>query len=693
MFTNTQVFKEEALYFLKHSHYNCGLKGTDEYEEYWDEQERRIDDGYIVGDVAITGEHYGYLNFAQIMLTDDPDFKQSGELVTKMKGSKKKTFPDFFDGDFTYYWAKQIAKDGIDKDFYEKYVKPHMLCRIPEEYLYDGGHHLCVGKKRRAGYSYKNGWIAANRYNRQKNKVTLICAYDKKYLYPKGTMQMASDYVDFINKNTVWAKRKLINKQDHIKSGFRTIGSDGVEYDEGFLSEIIAITFGSNAGAARGKDGDLILVEETGVAPNLLEFESATKPTVEDGIYVTGQMIYFGTGGGDSNYWEGFEEIFYNPEKYNMLPIYNDWDEGASGLFCSFFVPETWNMKGAIDLNGNSLFDKSLEIVTKRREDLKKLSKDSTTLTRHMMERPMNPAEAFSISGSNHFPIADLQQHLNYVKVNELYRTMATVGTLINRDGNIDFIVDESLIPIWEFPHKNTENLSGAIVIYQKPLKKNGVVPSNLYRICNDPYAHDQSSNSESLGSTYVIMNSNNMFPPGDRIVAAFHGRPATLDDYNRLLFMLAEYYNCQIGFENDRGDVIGYAKRFKKLHLLAPEFELAFDANIPKSSVRRFFGMHIGSGKDNVRIGNGDLYLRDWLIRERGKSEDGKYLLNLHLIYDIGLLQELIKYKSGGNFDRVSSLRIGMYYEKEMLYNNIGVKATQQKKDSLFTRNLYQNA
>lgn len=698
MFTNTQLFREDALFFMLNKRYDAGLPGTDEYEEYWDRQEHRLDNGIIIGDVAITGEHYGYLNFAQIRLTTDPDFKDTGELVTRRKGTKKRQFPDFFDGDFTYFWAKDIAANGIEPAFYKKYVESHMLCRIPEKYIATvanggGGYHFMVGKKRRAGYSYKNGWIAANRYNRKPDALTLLCAYDKKYLFPKGTMQMASDYIDFLNKNTVWGKRKLIDKQDHVKAGYINMDADGLEYEAGYLSEIIALSFGNNPGAARGKDADLILVEECGAAPNLLDFEAATKPTVEDGIYVTGQMIYFGTGGGENQYWEGFEEMFYHPETYNMLPVYNDWDEGASGLQCSFFVPENWNMQGAIDLNGNSLFEKAKEITEGRRESIRKSSKDGVALIKHMMERPNCPAEAFSISGSNMFPVADLQQQLNYVKVNELHKTMATVGELINKETGVDFVINENLNPIWEFPHNNVKDLTGSLIVYEKPIKRDGRVPQNLYRICNDPYAHDESSSRESLGSTYVIMNPNNLVPPGDRIVAVYTGRPKTQDDYNKILFQLAEYYGCQIGFENDRGDVIGYAKRFKKLHLLAPEFELAFDANIPKSSVRRYYGMHIGSGKNNTRINQGNIYIRDWLIQPRGTSEDGIKLLNLNLIYDIGLLQELIKYKDGGNFDRVSALRIGMYYEREMQYKNITVKTTTQKKTGLFSKPLFSNA
>ena len=34
------------------------------------------------------------------------------------------------------------------------------------------------------------------------------------------------------------------------------------------------------------------------------------------------------------------------------------------------------------------------------------------------------------------------------------------------------------------------------------------------------------------------------------------------------------DYYGCKIGFENDRGEVIAYAKRFRKLHKLQEEFD-----------------------------------------------------------------------------------------------------------------------
>src|SRR5690606_4784541 len=119
--------------------------------------------------------------------------------------------------------------------------------------------------------------------------------------------------------------------------------------------------------------------------------------------------------------------------------------------------------------------------------------------------------------------------------------------------------------------------------------------------------------------------------------------RPNLTDNYNKVLFDLADYYNAQIGQEQDRGDTVGYALRMQKIHRLAAEFELGFDETIKNQnhSTNRF-GVKIGSGKKNpVKIA-GNLYIRDWLYTPRGVDANGREILNLHTIYDPGLLQEL---------------------------------------------------
>jgi hypothetical protein len=128
---------------------------------------------------------------------------------------------------------------------------------------------------------------------------------------------------------------------------------------------------------------------------------------------------------------------------------------------------------------------------------------------------------------------------------------------------------------------------------------------------------------------------------------------------------MLADYYGCKIGFENDRGEIIPYAKRYRKLHKLQEEFEMLDKKELRSKTVKRQYGMHM----TEQRKRQGELYIRDWLSTPRSVDEDGKKTLNLHKVYDLAFLQELIKFNHKGNFDRVMAFMIGMYHTRE-LYN-----------------------
>src|SRR5690606_36918416 len=106
----------------------------------------------------------------------------------------------------------------------------------------------------------------------------------------------------------------------------------------------------------------------------------------------------------------------------------------------------------------------------------------------------------------------------------------------------------------------------------------------------------------------------------------------------------------------------------------------------IPRSKVRRQFGMHIGSGKENIRMHKGNKYLNDWLITPRGKDENGISKLNIHTINCPATLQEIVAYRTdGGNFDRISALRILAYYQKELIYKEIQPTKSDNSSSSNF--------
>ena len=144
------------------------------------------------------------------------------------------------------------------------------------------------------------------------------------------------------------------------------------------------------------------------------------------------------------------------------------------------------------------------------------------------------------------------------------------------------------MYPVYKFPHEGNRRRADD---NNKPLFKEG--KSHRY-VLHDPYAQSKSTTNESLGAAYVIKRPNNLSKPDDIIVASYVGRPQTQDEYNRNLFMLAEYYNAKIGFENDRGELIAYAKRYRKLHKLQEEFEMLDKRELRSRNVRRQYGMHM---------------------------------------------------------------------------------------------------
>lgn len=278
---NTECFREEARHFQKYGRYCDAPVGTASYNEYWDEQLRRRIEGYEVGGARITGPHYEYLNFSPI--------KRTEEGVSVAKGAAKvRDFPDFWDYDYNYYHCLKIARQGISVEDLAKLqlmVTPKSL---------SGNHHFIVGKTRRRGYSYKGATIAHNTYDTVRASLTLLAAFEKKYMIPKGILAMFNNLISFIDANTAFAKRReFSNTAMHKKASYKEM-INGTAVEKGFMSEVMGLTFKDNPDASRGGDAAVVLMDEAGEWPGLEQAFKVLQPLCEDGIYITGQIIVFG---------------------------------------------------------------------------------------------------------------------------------------------------------------------------------------------------------------------------------------------------------------------------------------------------------------------------------------------------------------------------------------------------------------
>jgi hypothetical protein len=682
-FVNTNEFTRTAQYFSKHGVYTKADKRWDkrEYEEFWDEEERKCRHGYSVGGVTITGEHYNFLNFSPIKRTVDIEDVDNSEIKSITKGSrtgtKEVSFPDFWDGHFHWFHARKEAR------------------RL--------GKNLIGGKARRKGFSYVGG-SSAN-YNLQfiPNSTTILGAFDKKYLIKgDGVFMMAKNYADFFNKHTDFKKRRLVNQSDWIKTGFK-IGQE--EY--GYKSEILALSFQDNPDAAIGKDIYEIDLEEAGKFPNIADVLDITIPALEDGIVKTGFLVVWGTGGSKGSNWEEFESQFYNPLDNDFLAFENIWDEGAQGTACGFFFPHIQNLTPYIDKNGNSLKKEALEDSDLKREQKKK----NTTADKYLVyvgQRANCPREAFSQGSPNLFMTPELADHIRMVRTDPDIKHLLRQGQLLREENGIVRLVDNVELerrgmdvhqPLLNYPLKREQDTEGCFVeFYPRYVDpRTGQVPPGLYRVWHDPYALGKEKefvkHTDSLGSTYVYEKPN-LFTPtkGDLIVGSYTGRSPLTDTYNYGLYKVCEYYggyDNMLMFENDRGDVKNFFEKIGKYHWLADEPEVLYLKQLTMNKTGRTKGISVYDDKRKLA---GALYFKNWLHTIRGRDEAGNPRYTFQYIYDLGLLQEIEKWNLKGNFDRISAILVGMFDREHEFQNEVRLP-TPPAANNYFRRKLFTNA
>lgn len=163
---NSKLFREAGDFYIKNKYYTPDPWGSPAWYEFWEEERKRCLLGYSIGGAKITGEHYHYLNYCPIQKVDVHNSR--GRKAAKIEG-----FPDFWDGDYNYFWIREIARNGIldclnipleeqniilsleekekEKEFLALYNKLFLLYSPVPSNL-EGGRDLIIGKSRRKGF-------------------------------------------------------------------------------------------------------------------------------------------------------------------------------------------------------------------------------------------------------------------------------------------------------------------------------------------------------------------------------------------------------------------------------------------------------------------------------------------------------------------------------------------------------------
>lgn len=452
--SNSNKFRQSALNYITTGQYCSYPQGTSEYFKFWDEESNRCINGYTADDGDyITGYNYFYLNYCPIQrIVYSKIIDDKGNLI-KIKKTRELQFPDFYDYDYYFYQGVQQAEED--------------------------GKHMCVLKSRRKGYSYKNASMACRNYYLIPNSKTYIYASNKQYLTEDGILTKAWDYMDFIDKNTAWGKKRSVNTQMRKRAGFFTKDDYGNEVELGYKSEIIGVTLKDNPDVVRGKAGKLIIFEEAGSFPELGAAWQIARPSVEQDGVAFGLMLAFGTGGDPGSAFAALKDMFYNPEGYNCLGFNNIWDESVTTKQCGFFIPQYTNLdfrdqegnRMYMDNDGNTLQKKSLEYILEERNKVLLNATSTVTIDRYVAEHCVTPAEAMLEFNGNIFPKKELQEQLSLLRMNDKLRNYKQVGDLVwQEDGTLKWVIKKSG-DITHYPLRKEDDPTGSIVIWEHPKK------------------------------------------------------------------------------------------------------------------------------------------------------------------------------------------------------------------------------
>ena len=177
---NTQYFREAANDFYKNgSRYTTAPRGSRDYFDYWEEQEKRCKYGYKVGDLWIPGRYYFYLNFCPMWKVKDEvaiaalkEARDKHGRISKRTAEKVFELPRFWEVHYEWRNFTHIAWHG----------GTFMGIQSP------GGKHVSATKTRGAGWSYIEAADGVYNYNFIDGSKSYYFAGTEAYLTSDGIL-------------------------------------------------------------------------------------------------------------------------------------------------------------------------------------------------------------------------------------------------------------------------------------------------------------------------------------------------------------------------------------------------------------------------------------------------------------------------------------------------------------------------
>lgn len=476
-------------------------------------------------------------------------------------------------------WVRDKAVTITGRHYF--YLNFWSIKRIPE-----GGGTKTVGPPRFTDLSFENWWIrdlarqtlfdilwAKARQKGMSEEEAADTAYD--FIFKPDSQTVIIGGEDFYNNNTMLMVKRGLQRLTHTQL-YKELrkGGDNQYYlaAKKVGSEVYSRTCKDNPEAASGLSPSKAHLEEIGIfAKGLLKqvndtLDASLEAEGIDAGAKTGIRVYTGTGGDMENGVADMEEMFYNPNKFNILPFDNVY-ESNDGDKIGRFIP-AFKFK-VVDQQGNS---KALESIKYILSSIEKADV-SRRYTLSVMN-PLKPSQIYRTKTGGYFGSAITQYCNERIASIRNHRELQTVKKYrgewvdpVNPYKGVNMIPDENgMFMIDEMPKAN----------------ESGVIYENLYRGGTDSYDRDEASYSTSKGACWIkkgFLNANQSY---NTYVAGIIERPTESEGGREKFYehtaMLCVFYNAINLIEYSNTLIIDWyvRKGFSTYLKLRPEFVTA---------------------------------------------------------------------------------------------------------------------
>ena len=536
-----------------------------------------------------------------------------------------------------------------------------------------------------------NGAKSIEEYlDKSTNVFIILGAYGEKYTEAQYT-RLWKSYAEIahmgsheykVRTSKGFKKAKIEGYLWHPFTGSKKLGETmtnevtvkGGKEEAGAGSRIMRVTLSQNASAMVGEDPSFINGTEVGTWNNILTPHNLTDPATRKDLRKFGPIAYDGTGGEMKNS-QYARDVFLRPDKIGAVS-YPDLYMGSNDRTCRFIPCYHIGRGGTRDDIGNLLLDEAYDHEMKIREEHRKIGMKS--LIDHITQYPATPTDMFIQEGNNSMPTERASARLMMIRKRELHeRENVMIGDIIITDQEkkkVKFIRDDEMVPITKSDMKKDLPQSehkGAYVLYEPPiLNSDGEqIEGAQYIACYDSIEHKE--------GTSLCVVSVFKFTQGKQgrvffnIVAEkiyrIYGEDAQNKNDKEAL-KLAALYGCKFGPETNKPNILTYTEKIGWYDILE-ECPIGAIRNIlPGASMKYDVGAYILPQMTDGLVALAAEVLMTAVDEEEDEDGNKSEVWMVDRIDSEFLLNDIVFYRKGGNYDYMSCFFVICLYIKQRL-------------------------